>query len=177
MAFAVDTAEIQNHLGVLVNGPLWGSGRAANLQWFQFGERRLVSDRKGRPKEVGEWALHVQCAWRICDSREIIVGSADRFVPKDSADDKREGFDWDRPGVNLCDHRISQLAEECFPLSVQAVDAARLGTFRITFEEGFALEVFADSSRVGGYAESWRLFRPYSDDQHFVVAGGSIAKH
>jgi hypothetical protein len=39
-----------NALDVLIGKPLWSSGRAADLEWFAFGERGY----RGGTKEVGE---------------------------------------------------------------------------------------------------------------------------
>src|SRR4051794_40325296 len=34
--------QIRKALDVLIEKPLWSSGRAADLEWFAFGERRTV---------------------------------------------------------------------------------------------------------------------------------------
>jgi hypothetical protein len=54
--------QIQEALEVLIGQPLWSSGRAADLEWFQFGARKTVQDSRGQDREVGGFALHVQCA-------------------------------------------------------------------------------------------------------------------
>src|SRR5712691_2385776 len=52
-------------LEVLVGLPLRSMGRAADLEWFGFGHPREVPKRNGGTKIVEDWALHVQCAWRL----------------------------------------------------------------------------------------------------------------
>jgi hypothetical protein len=47
--------------------PLWAVGRAGSLVWCQFGARRTVTDRQGEQREVGAYALHVDCPWRLTD--------------------------------------------------------------------------------------------------------------
>ena len=49
----------------LIGKAMWACGRAADMATFQFGGPRPVVDFYGRPREVGEYALHVQCPWRI----------------------------------------------------------------------------------------------------------------
>lgn len=60
---------IEAALAPLVGLPLWASGRAGDLQWFQFGAKHAVvaqsGSAKGTERTVGDYALHVQCAWRI----------------------------------------------------------------------------------------------------------------
>ena len=55
--------DIEQALQPLVAQPLWAIGRAADVAWFQFGERRSVSTHRGVPKEVGRYALHLECPW------------------------------------------------------------------------------------------------------------------
>lgn len=45
--------------------PLCNAGRNINLVWFHFGAKHIVHDSKGIPIEVGDYALHIQCSWRI----------------------------------------------------------------------------------------------------------------
>jgi hypothetical protein len=66
--------EIENELSVLVGLPLMDAGRAADLEWFHFGQPHTIVDRKGKPKEVGDYALHIQCGWRIVKDDRVIEG-------------------------------------------------------------------------------------------------------
>ena len=96
-------------LGPLVGKPLWASGRAADMQTFQFGARRPRTNRRGEPVEVGEWALHVQCAWHISGPEGVVVGSRDLYYPPgDDPYDEPPDFDWDRPGANRRDERADR---------------------------------------------------------------------
>jgi hypothetical protein len=72
--------QIRRALDSLIGTALWSSGRAADLEWFQFGERRTVTT-GGRTKEVGEYALHVQCGWRIRRGDQVVVGGRDLYYP------------------------------------------------------------------------------------------------
>jgi len=74
--------QIEQVLRALIGMPLWDSGQAG-IQWFEFGQKHNVPNiRRGKQagtKEVGDYALHVQCAWRIVGPKGIVVGSTDRF--------------------------------------------------------------------------------------------------
>jgi hypothetical protein len=165
--------EIRSALQVLIGETLWSSGRAADLQWFQFGQRRTVTDFRGRAKEVGEYALHVQCAWRIRSGDSVTVGSRDLYFSKEDSEDD-QSFDWQVQGASKLDQRITELFEngtrEFFVSNVQVGNA---GSFTIVLESNFAMEVFPYESSA---KEHWRFFRPYSDEAHFVVSGKGIGE-
>ena len=163
--------QIQKALDSLIGMPLWSSGRAADLEWFQFGQRRRVKARNGT-KEVGEYALHIQCAWRIRHRDQVIVGSRDLYFPPENTDVPIEDFDWDVQGANRRDRRIAELLQnQTREFIVRKVEVEKAGGFRITFEDEYALDVFPHDSLAG---EHWRLFKPSADDPHFVVTGTGI---
>jgi hypothetical protein len=57
------------------------------LEWFQFGQHKTVKDARGDTKEVGEYALHVQCAWLIRHSDQVVVASGDLYYPATQIDE------------------------------------------------------------------------------------------
>ena len=163
--------EIEKALRLLVGLPLWSSGRAADLQWFQFGQRRSVKGFRGDTKVVGDYALHVQCAWHVTRNDEIIVGSRDLYYPPDETTDEPSDFDWEH-SPNRRDTRIAELfnneTRKFFVRQVQVRDA---GSFAVVLDEGYVLDVFPHDSLPG---EHWRLFRPSTDDPHFVMTGKGL---
>src|SRR2546425_8610409 len=76
-------AEIESATAALIGKPLWMCRRAADMATFQFGGRIKGVDYYGRPSQVGDYALHVQCAWRITRGDEIVVRSEERRVGKE----------------------------------------------------------------------------------------------
>jgi hypothetical protein len=167
---------IQDALAVLIGQPLWSSGRAADLAWFEFGGRRTVKDSRGEDHEVGDYALHVQCAWRIRCGNRVVVGSRDLYYPPeetpDETNDRPEDFNWDVQGSNRRDKHIAELFQnETREFFVQKVEAGEAGSFTIIFDQGYALDVFPDDSLSGEY---WRFFRPYRGEPHFVITGSGI---
>lgn len=63
--------KIENVLSCLVGLPLESAGRAANIVWFGFGDLLTIKNRKGTERKVAEFALHVQCSWRITKEKNI----------------------------------------------------------------------------------------------------------
>jgi len=163
--------QIQRALEVLKGKPLWSSGRAADLEWFQFGQRRRVTTR-GQTKEVGEYALHVQCAWRITHADEVVVGYRDLYYPAEATDEVPEDFNWDILGANRRDKKIAALFEnETRQFLVRLVDVGEAGSFKIFLESDYALEVFPDDSLPDEY---WRIFKPCAEGPHFVLTGKGV---
>jgi len=167
--------QIEQTVQAIIGMPMWSIGRAANLEWFLFGnEYRSVPAKKTGYKLVSDYSLHVQCAWRIRNHERIIIASRDRNYPtgEDPYKDIEE-FEWDTRGGNRLDERVSKLLEERAdnPLIVLSVLADEAGGLLIAMSEGFLLEVFSDDSLL---SERWRFFRPYSENEHFVVTGHGI---
>ena len=97
---------IERTLAPLVGLPMWAGGRAADMTMFSFGDRWRVRNRHGEMVEVGEYALHVQCAWRLVGASRIIVASRDYFYPAGDPDDEPPNFDHDQPGANRREERM-----------------------------------------------------------------------
>jgi len=165
-------AEIQQAASGLIGQLLWDAGRAADLAWFAFGERRMVQDFRGDPKEVGEFALHVQCAWRIVQNERVVVGHRDLYYPAGAGDKSPEvpaDFHWDAQGANRLDERLQQLFKNPpAGMIVKRIEVGLAGGLRLYFENEAVLELFPDDSFD---EEHWRLFRPYREEKHFVVQG------
>jgi len=149
-------------------GERWHAlGRAADLVWLEFGPRRDVVDHRGETREVGEYALHVQCSWRVLDEDQLVTGSADIYRPRPGWTGEGD-FDWDVQGANRFDGRAGKLtahlADE--PVVVTSVDVTEWGDLVISLSHGFRVDVL----RTGSVQEEgWRFFRPYRDDDHVVV--------
>jgi hypothetical protein len=164
--------QVQKALDVLIGKPLWSSGRAADLEWFQFGERRTVKGFRGMAKEVGEYALHVQCAWRIRHGDQVVVGSRDLYVPPEASEAGVDDFNWDVQGANRRDKRIAELFQnETRQFMVKQVQVGEAGSFTITLDHEYALDVFPDDSLDD---EHWRIFQPSKEAHDSVVSGSGL---
>lgn len=155
-------------LASLIGMALWSSGRAADLEWFQFGQRRTVTKRGGT-KEIGEYALHVQCGWRIRRGDQVVVGGRDLYYPPKDSDVALDDFDWDVQGANRRDKGIADLFQnETRQFLVREVEVGHAGGFTLIFDDEYALDVFPDDSLS---EEHWRIFKPSAEEPHFVVTG------
>jgi hypothetical protein len=156
---------IQQALAPIVGLPLRCIGRAANLLWLHFGEMRSAGTRGGGTKTVGEWAIHVQCPWRICRHGHIVVACQDYYCSPggEALDD-----DWDSPGKSRFDSLATILCTEfeTRPPVVSSVNVDEVGGFSLNFNAGYRLDVFPADSNDS--SEDWRVFQPGSGNKHFV---------
>lgn len=154
-------------LAPLVGLAVWGPARESNMLALQLGERRPAPTRADPRRELGAYALHVFCAWRLLRGDRIVAGSGDLFTPADP-DDDLETFDFDVPGstwwdVRLADHFATALpadgaAAPPAPPTVTAVAADTLGGARLTLSDGAVLEILPNSSPAEHFeTEFWRL--------------------
>lgn len=166
--------EMQRALAPLAGLALWEMGRAADLQWFAFGERRVVHDFRGDPKEVGEFALHLQCAWRITGRDKVLVASRDLYYPAGSTENLvPPGFQWDVQGANRRDALGAALFQGGKEFTVREVNVSAAGAFSLTFGDDVSLEVFPDDSAP---EEHWRIFRPALDEPHWVFRSEGLSE-
>jgi len=147
-------AFVEGALATLQGVKLWGATRASDMQVFSFGEKTWRSNRRDQKIAVGEFALHLQCPWRLSCLGRILIGSDDWYRDREENPTKV----------------LLKLIED-MP-RVIAIAADDLGGFRLEFDQQLRLEVFPAHSERGEYSEHWRLLRGKSDD--FVVTGGGI---
>lgn len=170
--------QVESVIAPLVGKPLWDAGRAADLLWLAFGPRQTIKDFRGKPREVGEYALHVQCAWRFVQGEKVLVGNRDLYYPRghrDAKDGIPQGFDWDVQGANRCDEMLVELfAGGAKQFVVQRVEAKQAGELALLLEGALTLQIFPNDSLEG---EHWRLFRPGSDEPHTVYKGLGLERH
>jgi len=170
--------QVESVMAPLIGMPLWDAGRAADLLWLAFGQHRTIQDFRGERREVGEFALHVQCAWRFVQDEKVVVGNRDLYYPRGYRDPKDEipkGFDWDVQGANRCDEGLAELfARGTKQFVVERVEAGQAGELALLLEGGLILQIFPNDSLDG---EHWRLFRPGSDAPHSVYTGKGLERH
>ena len=102
------TTTIQEALTPVVGLPLRCIGRAANMLWLHFGEMRIVPAHGGGTKTVGDWAIHVQCPWRISQLGRIVIAYHDFYYSPDG--DALD--DWDTLGKSRFDSVAARLCTE-----------------------------------------------------------------
>jgi hypothetical protein len=170
--------QVESVIAPLVGTPLWDAGRAADLLWLAFGQRQTIKDFRGKPREVGEYALHVQCAWRFVRRETVVAGNRDLYYPRGYKDPKEEipkGFDWDVQGANRCDEVLAGLfAGGAKQYVVVRIQPGHAGELALLLEGDLTLQIFPNDSLEG---EHWRLFRPGSDAPHWVYTGNGLERH
>ncbi|MEO8287728.1 MAG: hypothetical protein ABI670_14970 [Chloroflexota bacterium] len=167
---------IENLFQVLIGLPLQDAGHAGPVHWFSFGAPRAVQDYTGGTRQAGEYALHVQCEWRIVGPDGIVTGSDDRYFPG-GADPYNEppGFDYEVQGSTRLDERMLAFREVLNQnlLIVEQIWADHTGSVRLTLSGGCSLELFPSHTLKYEY---WRFFVPGADPDvpHFVITGLGI---
>ncbi len=168
--------EIIAQLKPLVGLKLSLARRAADMRIFHFGPLRALEDGK-----VGDYALHIQCPWRIEGPQGIVTGRWDLWeFAEDSGDIDWGAWDYARD-ENLQDRLVGLFLGNYDPetrsyinegdgLIVEAVSGDRYGGATIVLSGGYRLVLFP----TGTKSEDWRIFRPETDLPHFVIAGGRI---
>lgn len=167
-------AQILGHLRPLAGLRLSLARRASSMRVFHFGVIRPYP-----PGTVGEFALHIQCPWRMESLEGMITGSEDLFRPMSMTDTKCPNFNWkswsyDKDGC-LQDELIEKWLQEHdldtpsfkeneSSLLVNEISADCCGGATIRLSGGYSLVLFPSRTR----GEHWRIFRP-GDLSHFVV--------
>lgn len=163
---------IDQHLNKLIGFQLTSTSRAANMECFKFGH--LEKQGKGGGSiQIGQFALHIQCPWRISDGTAILVGYFNMYEPKDQYQEVEEPFNWDTVGGNIRDYRLQELIRTK-ELIVQSVQGDSLGGFDLFFSSGIVLSVFPASSLIDEYAEYWRLLDNCYPQKEHIVSGWGV---
>ena len=161
--------DLMDMLGAWPGKPLQSVGRAG-LIWFQLGALHEQHDQRGRTRLLGEFALHIQCPWRIRVDGRLLVGHQD-FSVIGVRDDK--GFYQPQPGLSWGDQVLENISSALLlgPLTVTAVVLKQQGDLRINLDQGHTLEVFNTSSTD---EEVWRVIksgRGQKKSRHIVRTG------
>jgi hypothetical protein len=142
---------VSDYLACLRGTPLWACGRAADLLWLQFGRKRSAATLAGGTRYVGDYALNVQCAWRVTTPEGLASA-------------------WDLPSDGQIDAGLAAFVGTHCPAVVEESVADDRGGFKLFFIGGCTIEVIP--GRDG--EEQWRLLRPGTAAQHVVLAGRDV---
>ena len=143
---------------------------------LQFGARVVAPTARDPERIVGEYALHLQCPWRISGRAGLVVGAGDMYIEGQPDASGRE-FTPERPGNAVADLRLREWlsAHAERPITVTGIEVDRCGGFALALSEDFMFEVFPDSfgdqSEDEVHSEYWRLLRPGREQPHFVMRG------
>jgi hypothetical protein len=168
-----DPKQIEAALTPLVGLPLCLTRRSADIHGFHFGELRdsksKYGPRKGQSSQVGEYVLHVQCAWRIVGEAGVLVGSRDAYyrAGADPIPDEGEILTTTRS-----DERLAFVVGLGSP--VTSVRADVYGGLDLRLSSGHRLEIFPNDSVVTEHTEHWRLFPTAEVGMYIVVSSKGV---
>jgi hypothetical protein len=148
------TDQINKILLDLIGLPLTRTTRAANMECLKFGTV-YRADKDGKDYNVGEFALHLQCPWRMTNENEIIVGSNDLYEQADEQAEYDENFNWEKLNSNLRDVKLDKFINEN-KLSIISATADKFGGLDIGFDKNVKLTVFPNISSKADN-EYWRI--------------------
>lgn len=166
---------IIRHLEPLIGLRLAVARRAADMRVLHFGQ---MCDVDGGT--VGDYAMHIQCPWRLEGPTGIVTGRSDLWEPIQPMGDGSRAT-WTYESGNLQDLRMQAFlggrdattgsaANLGSLLVVESVAADDYGGAELRMSGGYRLVVFP----AGIHGEDWRVFRPTRDDPHFVISGGKV---
>jgi hypothetical protein len=168
--------EVTLKLQPLISLQLSRTALAADMRTLQFGN----TETRTSGGVVGEYALHIQCPWRLEGDTGVITGSCDLYEPYGKSEQPNAPFDWEKGGslqekvlrelLKGYDEKTKQIVNSTNLLIVETVQADSGGGFYLTLSGGYRLLVFPD----GTSCEAWRLFKPTKErckptGKHFVV--------
>ena len=133
---------------------MWDAGWAGDIAWFQFGEAVARRDRASKERAVGQYAVHISCAWRWL--------AASGFVRAEDTS----------PSPLL--HALGELRAR-----VAGATVAGDGELALRFDNGDTLLIEGAASAEAGSdeVEYWRLFQPGRGTPHLVVSSAGVEWH
>ena len=167
-------AEMRRQLKALVGLKLSIARRAADMRVLHFGRVRRLT--RG---SIGQFALHIQCDWRMEGPGGIITGRDDLWtLPNGELSPK--GWNYEH-GNNLQDVRLGEVlrgydkrtrsyVNRTKQLVVEKIWASRFGDATLSLSGGYRLVI----SPMEATGEAWRLFVPCRDEPHFVVCANGM---
>ncbi len=170
----IDNNRVRQAVEPLIGLKLSVARRAADMRVFHFGDMREVDQ-----GTIGQYALHVQCPWRIDGPKGIVTGRSDlwehisgKIMPDEwepSIDDNIQDMRLRNlfGGYDAKTHSHVNITEW---LVVEYVEASGVGDLDISLSGGYRLVVFPG----GSTGEAWRIFEPDNEAPHFVVEGNEI---
>ncbi|MCP3705565.1 hypothetical protein M3I54_00910 [Paraburkholderia sp. CNPSo 3274] len=151
--------EIERSLAVLVGLEISGVSHAADMLTLSFGPLRTVTTRRGTTKQVGAWALHVQCRWTIERADHVLATHSD--------------FGGSDDQINQMTEEIRALVVASVPATVADVQAGESGGVSLVLSKGLQIVITPDSIADG---EDWRFFTPSGDGEHLVIVGDTVIR-
>lgn len=142
---------------------------------------KLVRNEDGEVSErkimVGKYQLHIECNSRFVCGDRVVLAKYDLYSPTSqeakNVDFDWDEFDWDVKGGNHFDELAANyfkpdLSEKFI---VEKILVNKFGDLKISFTNGFALDVIIDTSLND---ECWRFFEYGNIETHLIITGQGI---
>lgn len=145
--------EIKSAFQELKGLKLTRTTRAANMECLKFGINFTKFD-DGEIYNIGLFALHLQCPWRILYKNKIFVGSSDLYTQANEKADYNEDFYENNYESNLRDFKLNKLTS-LKNLFIKEVKINQFNEINIQFNKLYELTTFSES--ISKDSENWRL--------------------
>ena len=113
------------------------------------------TEKDGKKYNIGEFALHLQCPWRLTNENKIIVGSSDLYQKADETAEYDENYDYLEFNANLRDVKLDKLIKNK-SIKIISAKADKFGGLKICFDNNITLTTFPDLASKSDN-ENWRL--------------------
>ena len=165
--------QMQYYMRALIGKTVHGIGRASDMVWILIGAKATTNEATEEPKGKGEYALHIQCPWRLrrMDNDEIVFASDDIYRPINEQEWNDE-FEWDMLGNSVFDIVSKQWHAKCGQAAITHVEISASGDLAMQLSNGDVLEIFINTTAD---TECWRLFVRGHDEAHLVATGTSVS--
>jgi hypothetical protein len=137
------------------------------MEMFEFGAQVPFTNRHGIADAAGEYALHVQCPWRIVRNGKVVVGYDD--LHEDAPDPSPDGADADSDR-NLRDVLLAGFLADGNKHVVTGCETTAAGDVRLTLDHDAVLELLPVAAAE--HFEFWRLLLPTRG--HVVMSGAGL---
>lgn len=167
-------------LSVLNDKMLRSVSRAGTMVSFGFGDlvestvAQKTDDGKIITKKanVPQYALHIDCSFRINCGDKIMMSQRDIFCPSSEimAEYDEDEFEWDIVGNNRFDEESqNHFVDTTMDFFVKKITISDVGDLTISLTNDFSIDIFVDSSEN---EECWRFFEAgNTNNSHLVVTG------
>lgn len=150
-------------LEVIVGKRLQYVTRILDLVCLGFGDIHSETDRYKKEHYIAEYALHIQCPFRICYNNVIVLSSFDLYVSNICS---KAEVDWDKNNACLFDDKSLKFANIFQNQQVESVSLSSLNDLEIKTQDLVISLFVSDLSQ-----EAWRFFLTVGDEEHIVIGG------
>ena len=140
----------------LTSNKLVNLGRAANMLWLNIGNPCTIELPRINgtviKREVTDYAIHLQCAWRFVKRGKVLLASGDIYDPYDENLDYDNDWAWDIIGradeqSSIFDVLSKKFIKEFLPMKIKNIFYTDTHDLHIDFDKDVYFDTFIDWSR------------------------------